>query len=92
MSTIFLVEACVDYEGSSPVKAFRKKQAAEAFAHRCKEHRVLELPPRVVIDTPENYREWEEYWGAAKVWEDSHPAGPIHCHADNFVVSELELL
>ncbi len=92
MSTIFLVLACVDYEGSSPVKAFRKKHAAEAFAHRCKEPRFLELPPRVVIDAPENDREWELFFAAKREWEASHPAGAIHCHADNFVVSELELL
>lgn len=40
MATVFVVSAGVDYEGSTPIKVFPKKDAADEFVKSCKEYEL----------------------------------------------------
>lgn len=91
-TTVFLVVANYDYQGSSAVRAFLDKKAAEAFAALCHEYgqKKPEAPP--VEDTPENDAEHETWLGKDEEWRKGHPAGEDHSSADSFLVMEIPLV
>lgn len=90
--SVFVVVAAADYEGSSLVRAFVDKGAADAFAAKCHEYsqKKPEAPP--VEDTPENDAEHEAWWAKHEAWRKSHPAGEDNSSADSFPVMEIPLV
>lgn len=91
MSTIYLVMAAWNYEGSAPVRGFTSRERAESLAAQCREHQAIKPPCPDAIDTPENDAEWEAWYPLNEKWCAEHPAGEGSASADNFIVIELEL-
>jgi hypothetical protein len=84
MSAIFFVEAGVDYEGSTPVRAFDNKDDAEAFAERCREHHKARPAFPAVL----NEASAETRRNAESAWATAHPGGDVGS-PDYFKVIEV---
>jgi hypothetical protein len=89
MSTVHIVVAGVDYEGSSPVKAFTDKIDAEQFKNQCYEYE--QTKPAYPADgaTPEEGKAW---FAAHNAWSAAHPAGDQNSSSDYFSVIEVPLV
>ncbi|WP_206141153.1 VRR-NUC domain-containing protein [Burkholderia sp. Tr-20355] len=82
---IFLVMANTMYEGSDPARAFASKEAADAFAQRCRDYEDARKPiPE--IDTPQS--EWDSWYASDRAWEQAHPAAPFS-RRDSYDVTPL---
>lgn len=72
MDAVFIVEAGVDYEGSSPVRAFATADEAHAYAREC----INYLSKRPRFPDGELTQADIEVWAAAdKAWSEAHEAG-----------------
>jgi hypothetical protein len=90
-TTIYVVQAVVEYEGSRDVCAFRDKPAAQAFCDQCNEHH--RNAPTYPNDTTDDAA-WEQAEVASDEWRSLHPAkefGEFYPGCD-FQVIELPLL
>lgn len=86
MSTIHLVSAFVDYEGSWPIRAFEDVEAAKDFADSCRAH-MAKRPTWVGENaTEEEVAHWSKLDDA---WRESSPAGEGSCSVDGFRVDEI---
>jgi len=75
-----------DYESSVTLRAFKKKQRAEAFKRRCVDHdRKIPEAPRSA-DIPDD--EWDKWAKANDRWRDRHPNGQGHSY-DSYNVLPL---
>lgn len=85
MNTIFVVEAGVDYEGSSPIRAFAERYDADEFARECTEYQATR--PQWPSDdlSEERIQKWSE---ADKAWCAAHPGGDVGS-PDYFTVVEV---
>jgi len=71
MLTLFVVVAGIDYEGSTPIRAFAERYDAKEFATKCHEYERTRptFPPGAHIDSAEI-----DAWSAAdKQWVANHP-------------------
>jgi hypothetical protein len=85
VNTIFIVEASVNYEGSSPVRAFAEKGDAEEFAEQCREYQKTRPAWPAAAATIAEIEEWS---AADKAWEAAHPGGDVGS-PDYFDVIEI---
>jgi hypothetical protein len=84
---IYLVLACVNWEGSEVIKAYTDKNMAGAFAEICTEYPKLSPCPDVNVQDDI----WDE-WDKERVrWENNHPGGDKAIFADLFAVNEVIL-
>lgn len=87
MSKIYLVMACVDYEGSSVVKAFINENNAKSLVDACDKYDKTKAQ---YPDGNPSDKEWEEWSLASDDWQKNHPAGSDY-YADEYHVRECEL-
>ena len=81
---IFIVVGGVNYEGSSPLRAFVHKGEAKEFAAKCSEYDRTR--PEFTRDDPQG-------WIAAeKAWREAHPCGEDATVNDYYRVVEVELV
>ena len=85
MESVFIVEAGVDYEGSSPVRAFDTKGEAENYARECAEH-LLRRPK--FPDYDPTHKEIQQWVATEEAWEAAHEAG-LFGSSDWFQVVEV---
>lgn len=86
MNSVFLVRACVDYEGESPVRAFADSYEAQEFARICREYHAA----RPAWPDSDLSEESIDRWSAAeKAWSAAHPAGDVGS-PDHFDVVEVQ--
>jgi hypothetical protein len=74
MQSIFLVQACIHYEGSQQVRAFDNKGDADAFAEVCREYQKTR-PEWPSSDATES--DIDAWRVAHKAWEAAHPGGDV---------------
>jgi hypothetical protein len=87
MNAVFVVVAGVDYEGSTPIRAFDEKYPAAQFAVECREYEGTRppFPKGVHIDRAEI-----DTWSVAdKAWRAAHPGGENGEGSDYFTVIEV---
>lgn len=89
MSTIYLVQAEIPYEGADPVKAFRTKPEAEAFSLACT--KATESKPKWPHKT-QDHPDRASFCALEKAAKKAHPAGDVGWYAKYFVVVEVELI
>lgn len=82
--TVYAVMHCIDYEGSSVIKAFVCKEAAERFQQACE---AYEKTKRELPDHSDDG--WYERLIA---WEKGHPAGEFGSGADRYSIREITLV
>ena len=71
---IFVVLATVDHEASDPVRAFARKEDADALVKQCRDYEdAHKRSPE--MDAPEE--EWDAWLEANRAWEAAHPAAPF---------------
>ena len=87
MNAVFVVVAGVDYEGSTPIRAFDEKYSADKFAIACREYEDTRpsCPQYAYSDTAEI----NAWMAADKAWEKTHPGGENGCGSDYFSVIEV---
>ena len=87
MKEIYLAMACVDYEGSSVIKAFSKECDAREYVDKCTSYESTK------VNCPEDMNDeaaWDVWHNVNEKWLDNHPAGRDSC-ADYYSVSSCEL-
>lgn len=85
---IYLVEAGIDYEGQSPLKAFATSEAAESFAAACRDFLKTAPPWMTGDETSEESDAWQR---AEDAWQSTSPGGErLHRHIDYVNVTEIE--
>ena len=71
---IFVVLATVDHEASDPVRAFARKEDADALVKQCRDYEdAHQRSPE--MGAPEE--EWDAWLEANRAWEAAHPAAPF---------------
>lgn len=87
MSTIFLVMAATDYEGSTPVRAYTEAVDAERFAQECRDYDATYVgcPEQGASD-----KEWDRWQRKERKWQAAHPAS-TRSRYDSYFVSEIDL-
>lgn len=88
MTKIYILEAGVDYEGRSPIKAFTTKQAAEDRAKVCYEYLATAVP---YLEGDHSADEYEAWSAADDAWTRAAPEDFERYH-DYFVVTEIDLV
>lgn len=65
--SIFLLLDCTDYEGCSPLRAFKYRDAAECLKSMAEAHdkKMPEIPP---VE-----EDWTEYYKLDAEWKKNHP-------------------
>lgn len=90
MNKIYLVEAGIDYEGHSALKAFLTKEAAEEFAATCRAYLATAQP---YLDRGYTRDEMGAWYAAESAWEQGSPDPKnITRHIDYFEVIEVEFV
>jgi hypothetical protein len=84
---VYLVMACMDYEGSSPVRAFLEREAADRFAAECTAHQ--EAAPKCPGVNDDDAL-WDVFYADSERWRASHPAKDNY-GADSYRVREVPL-
>lgn len=85
MTTIYLVNAGIEYEGHRTIRAFTDKSKAEELAEKCRE--IDKTLPRSPNFEASN-EEWEEYTEKYTKWVVNHPAKREY---DYYEIQEVEL-
>lgn len=90
MKTVFVVSAAVAHEGSSPVRAFERKEDADAFETECDiyQNTMPQYPGGGGFGAG-SHEARAEYRAKVKAWEEAHPAGASGSTADYFNVTEV---
>lgn len=85
---IYLALDCVQYEGSSAMCAFQRREDADAFVSKCTEYHATR-PKCPAIDDPDPV--WDEYFILEEKWREAHPASKYSgVGADYYLVREVE--
>ncbi|MBV2205577.1 MAG: hypothetical protein KUL87_09150 [Pseudomonas sp.] len=82
-TTIYVVMARYDYEGSQAIKAFSSEDSAHELKQRCEEY--SKTRPATPIDS-------EDWYEQLVSWEKQHPAGELDSSADGYWVREMTLV
>jgi hypothetical protein len=88
MAEVYIVCRAYDYEGSSAMVAFCKREDADSFQKLCADYQAER--PRF----PENHDDdgvYDGYCEADTKWRKEHPAGEYAASADSFHVETVEL-
>lgn len=91
MTPVFVVSAGVGYDGSSPVRAFERKEDADAFEAECDAYQntMPQWPSFATRIGREGHEARAEYRAKVEAWEEAHPAGASGSTADYFSVTEV---
>jgi len=81
---IYLIQAGVDYQGYTIIKAFEKEKDAIAFRDRCVKYHKKE--PLIEDDN-----KWDEWFEKHKKWYKNHPAGECCANSDYFNIQKIKL-
>lgn len=85
MESIFVVSAGMDYEGSTPIRAFATKAEADEFAQACQQYENTR-PPLFRDDDEASIAAWS---AALEEWRRAHVGGEQADGADYFSVDEI---
>ena len=86
MNSVFLLCVGWHYEGSTAIKAFAHKAAADALADQCREYQATK--PHIP-NTDEDSAKWDKWSKADELWRSKHPGGDDACSAEYFNVIEV---
>lgn len=94
MDKVYLLMACMNYEGANIVRAYKNRLDAEYQLVRCQSYHTKhptcpEHPP--FPETDENTRAWDKHDKRMKKWSANHPAGEQYAVCDSFDVIEVEV-
>lgn len=87
--SVWCLDFCVDYEGSSTVRCFAGENDARAMLAA-----IESYPPEPEFPDPatEDDEVWVRYDRDKASWIENHPLGPDHSWGGYYVVRELKVL
>lgn len=88
VAEIYIVCRAYDYEGSSAMVAFSKREDADAFQKLCTEYQAKK--PQFPADE-EGEAAYDAYCKKDERWRKKHPGGEFASSADSFHVEAVEL-
>jgi hypothetical protein len=90
---VYVVYACHNHEGGSPIKAYQDEAAANAACAACTKH-LSEQPesPYSVEKTEENDAAWDKFFAEETAWKALHPLNAGDFYPGSYCVGTLEVV